>query len=246
MNIQVKDVSFGYKGHPLLFEHLNFEVESGDMLAIIGKNGVGKSTLIHCILGILTPVHGDITMVDARIGYVPQKQNIDLPYSVLTFVCLGLTSEIGVFSVPEKHHIEAAERILRRLNIYHLKDQMCHTLSGGQVQLAFLARALVLTPDVLVLDEPENHLDIYHQKGLYNLLKQLMQEQDLICIVNTHHLQSVFSHFNKVLLMGEETHGFGLVTEILTVDIIASYFDVAVELIMHKNKTHCIVLEDMK
>lgn len=172
---------------------VNFQIDTGHFVYIIGTNGSGKSTLIHALLGLTEIESGDIRIfgklntqdnVAAHIGYVPQYSGIDrnFPISVTEMIDLTCTKGSGC-PTDAKGHLEF-------FNAGHLADRPIRNLSGGEFQKVLIARALVNNPDIVILDEPVNNLDQQSQKNLLHKLKELSQKQNktIIIISHDHHL----------------------------------------------------------
>ena len=152
--VRVESLDFGYvKSAPLTLHDVNLNLEAGAMLTILGQNGAGKSTLLNLISGTLTPLRGQIS-IDGKdmaslsakgraeiIGYVSQSEVCEYDYSVFEYVLMGRTAHIGIFSQPSENDYKLAQRYMKMLEIWHLKDKIITRLSGGQRQMASIARA---------------------------------------------------------------------------------------------------------
>ncbi len=152
---KVLDGTF-YRGNRLIFEKMTFEVLHGEILAVLGCNGVGKTTLIQCCMGLLQWTSGKSYLENrsvshmsnkelfSKIAYIPQAKNLNIGLSVLDMVLLGCNPSVRV--CPKKEHIERAKEILDKMGIFHLHNQPCDCLSGGELQMVIFARALVKRP----------------------------------------------------------------------------------------------------
>ena len=197
MKLSVQNGCFSYRAGQPLLEHIRFEVESGDVLAILGPNGAGKTTLLKCMLNLLhwregqTLLDGeDVSTMAARalwqkVAYVPQAKQTSLFCTVEEMVLLGRSSRIGAFSAPSKEDFRQARAAIERLGLSHLFGRRCCELSGGEVQMVLIARALSSQPGVLVLDEPESNLDFKNQLLVLDTIEELAKS-GLTCIFNTH------------------------------------------------------------
>lgn len=215
--LSVENASFA-RGKRVLFEGLNFALERGEILAILGQNGVGKTTLLKCLMHFL-PLRSGVCLLEgceiqsfsqkelfSIISYVPQAKNHGFGLSVLDMVILGLNTEIK--STPKKEHVLKAEETLKSLNLEHLKDRACDSLSGGELQMVIFARALVSEPEIIILDEPESNLDFKNQLCILETLERLKAEKKGI-IFNTHYPQNAKKLADKILILEKNAHFYG-------------------------------------
>lgn len=237
MNLSVRNGTFAYKNSENVFSDINFSVSSGDILAIIGANGAGKTTLLKCITGILKWKSGE-SLVDGKdirkfsdrelwniISYVPQNKGIAVTYTVTDMVLLGLSGKEGLFYSPKKSDLEKAENILSQLSISHLKDKRCSELSGGEMQMVLIARALISEPKILILDEPESNLDFRNQYIVLDTVKKLA-ENKIACIFNTHYPEHALLLANKSLIITGKKGLFGATEDIINEENIEKAFGV--------------------
>ena len=202
--IQVEDVSFAYNG-PLVLDNANLTVYETDFITIVGPNAGGKTTLLRLILGLLLPLKGSIRVFGmppvkarSRIGYMPQQAALDpqFPVNAMDVVMLGRMgtgSRLGFFKRTDR---EAAERALKKVELFHVRHRSFSNLSGGQRQRVLMARALVADPELLILDEPTSNVDAGMENELYALLNRL-NAQMTIAIVS-HDLGLVSSFVKRV------------------------------------------------
>jgi iron complex transport system ATP-binding protein len=181
----------------MIFSGVEFELRSGEVLTVLGTNGAGKSTLLNCIAGLLVPFSGDIcfngkkqTAMSYReiakiAGYVPQIHNPTFAYTVLEYVVMGRTPYIGAFASPKPADYAIAEEAIARMRIAHLADKSCTEISGGERQLAAIARTVAQEAKLIILDEPTSHLDFGNQMKTVKLIKQLADEGYAV-ILTTH------------------------------------------------------------
>lgn len=214
--VKVTDLSLGYEGD-ILVEKLNFEVNSGDYLCIVGENGSGKSTLMRTLLGLQKPIAGEISFGDGlnskQIGYLPQQTIVqkDFPASVKEIVLSGFQGRMGLrpfYSPAEKK--EAAEN-MERLGITDLKSRCYRELSGGQQQRVLLARALCATKRILLLDEPVSGLDPAAQTQMYRIIRRLNKEGVTIIMIS-HDVHASLHFASHILHMGSKAF-FGTTEE---------------------------------
>ena len=226
-SIKVNNLSFAYGKH-IVFENLNFEIESPTVLSILGPNGIGKTTFIKCLLGLRKKTSGEILIngkdIDdyekkeyySFVAYLKQGGKETSIYTVVDTVLLGLASKINPLLKPKDSDIEKVYNILNELNIYHLKDKYVSKLSGGEAQMVFMARALIREPEILILDEPESNLDYRNQLLMLDTIDRLKEKGKLI-IFNTHYPEHALRYSNKVLMLNKSFgYRFGNTANIIT------------------------------
>lgn len=247
MKLEVKDGQFGYEHGETLFERISFSLYEGEILTIVGPNGAGKTTLLKCITSILKWKSGETlingkeleslgaTGIWRKIGYVPQSHSAVFSYSVLEMVLMGRAPHLRLFSVPGAQDIKIARNALETIEITHLAHKPCTELSGGEMQLVLIARALASDPHFLVLDEPESHLDFKNQMLILNVLERLAKEKNITCIINTHYPDHALRIADKALMLGKgRKHIFGSVEDVITEDNLREFFGVDVKLVSFK------------
>lgn len=187
MQIECQNLTVGYDGRAIL-KDINFTVNRGDYLCIIGENGAGKTTLLRTLLGLQPPVSGKILFGDGLerkgCGYLPQQTVIqrDFPASVSEIVLSGCQNRCGLWPFYRKEEKEYAHKMLEKLGIAHLADKCYRELSGGQQQRTLLARALCATQEMLFLDEPVSGLDPAATEEMYRLIEQINREDHILKI----------------------------------------------------------------
>lgn len=212
--LEVKNLTIAFDKTKII-DKLNFSVDEGDFICIVGENGCGKSTLLKAIVG--DKPHKAVKYLGIKkneIGYISQKSKIDedFPASVEEIVCSGSLNKpsFGVFF--SKATKQKAEEILKNLDIAELKKEHFSTLSGGQKQKTLIARALMATDKLLIMDEPSNNLDQKSRKELYELLQKL-QEKGIAIIMVTHDLDHGNLIGNKILSLSANLKFFGSTKE---------------------------------
>ena len=209
MLLEVKDASFAY-GSRTILQNVNLSVAPHDVLAVLGRNGAGKTTLLKCIMNMLPWKSGcallegqDIRSLPHKtlwrqISYVPQaRQGSDI--SVRDMVVLGRSPHLKAFSNPGGEDYRIADDVLKKLDLEDLAEKKCSRLSGGELQLVLIGRALASQPKLLILDEPESHLDYNNQLRIMRLIRDLSHET--ACILNTHHPEHALRYANRSLLL---------------------------------------------
>lgn len=211
--ITCQDLCLGYNGQEILHD-LNFEVNSGDYLCIVGENGSGKSTLMRTILGLQRPFAGQILTGDGlrldEIGYLPQQTPVqkDFPASVREVVLSGCLSGMGMRPFYAKAERDRADRNMQALEITDLKDRCYRDLSGGQQQRVLLARALCATKKVILLDEPVAGLDPLVTINMYRLIERINKGMGITVIMVSHDMQAATKYASHILHLGEDRQLF--------------------------------------
>lgn len=206
--VRVKNLTLGYNGQAIL-KNLSFVVEEGDFICVVGKNGSGKTTLVKGILGLIKPMQGEVVFEDLQpnfVGYMPQETNVNeyFPATVFEIVLSGsLNRAKRKFFYSQSDKKEALEK-LELLKLIKIKNKSFNELSGGQKQKVLLARSLMATNKLLILDEPSNNLDFETKKDFYEILKKINQEQKITIIMITHDLDHDNLIGNKILSLREE------------------------------------------
>jgi zinc transport system ATP-binding protein len=216
--IECKNAAFGYEGKAAV-DQLNFKVEEGNYLCIVGENGSGKSTLMKGILGLISPMEGEIILSDGlkknEIGYLPQQTDVqkNFPASVYEVVISGRLNRIGrrIF-FGKKDRQEAYEK-MKMMGIYELRNQSYQELSGGQRQRVLLARALCATQKVLLLDEPVTGLDPATTKEMYRCIRELNRKHGIAIIMISHDIEMAVSEATHILQLAETQLFFGTTEE---------------------------------
>ncbi|MBP3413425.1 MAG: ABC transporter ATP-binding protein [Oscillospiraceae bacterium] len=248
MSIAVENLSFSYGGGQVL-DGLSFSADYGEFLSVLGPNGVGKSTLFRCILGLLTPKTGQI-LIDGlpisalspkelakKIAYIPQSHAPVFHYSVFDMVLMGTTAQTTVFSSPGKDQHRLAEAALDRLGIGALGDRSYRTLSGGERQLVLIARAVAQQAKILLMDEPSASLDFGNRLRVMNTVRSLGSEG--YCVIqSTHDPEQAYLYSDKILALHKgKVLAHGSPAEIFDARLISRLYGVEVEICSLKNDT---------
>ncbi|PKK89138.1 MAG: iron ABC transporter ATP-binding protein [Candidatus Wallbacteria bacterium HGW-Wallbacteria-1] len=228
-----------------VIESIDLEVKPGEIMAIMGPNGAGKSTLINCLAGNLCPWEGKIMVGDQDLtgaapsvrsrfmAMVPQQHESCFPFSCLEFIALGRAPYISFFGHPGKEDMDRASSAAELLGISSLGNRPCSCLSGGEMRLALIARALVQDTPIIVLDEPDNHLDFRNQSLVLERVRTLAIEKGLAILMSLHNpnLVSLYCDTLVALNSSGRVMAHGPVEMTLTADVMKSIYEMEVRVI---------------
>jgi len=224
--IELKNVNISY-GKNIILENISFKVLKGEYIGIVGPNGSGKSTLIKAIAGIL-PYNGEIKFGEnIKIGYLQQnltKNDVLFPAKVSEIVAAGLLVNKKFPRRYTKEDYEKIDEILKKLNIYNLKDEKILNLSGGQQQRVLLARALVSNPNLLILDEPTSALDPKVRNEFYEILNKIHTEENVTILFISHDIGSIGKHTNKMMYLDRKIIFYDTYDKFCKSDTMTAYF----------------------
>lgn len=244
MIISIKNLSFSYEKQ--ILKNIDLNIKKGDFISIIGPNGAGKSTLLKAICGLLPDYEGNIIInnknikkysrkkLAKQIAYVPQENNSIFDYSVEELIEMGFYSRKKSFmdSIEKKELYE----VMKETETYHLREKSINSLSGGEKQRVFIARALVQDSPILLLDEPVSNLDMKHQSSLMKLCKRLSIEKNktIISVLHDINLACIYSDYLAVVKNGCLIKYAGK-DEIMNKELIKKVYEVEVEILEHNN-----------
>ena len=223
--------TLGY-GRRVVLSDISFDIPAGDFLGLVGPNGAGKTTILRAILGSLVPMQGTVTVAPGlRFGYVPQRDSVDygFPLKVLDVVLMGRYDRIGLLKRPSQVDRNLACAALDHVGIGHLAGQQLNALSGGQKQRVLIARALVGNPNVLVLDEPTNGMDLVSTTQILGLVRELHERDNLTVLMVSHALNEVANYVNRIALVVEGGFRIGTVAEIMTEETLTQMYGIPVD-----------------
>ncbi|NLI53845.1 MAG: ABC transporter ATP-binding protein [Clostridiales bacterium] len=242
MSIEIRDLCFGYCTREVL-RKVSFSALEGQILAVLGPNGVGKTTLFRCILGLQSRYSGSIEVdgVDAhtltarelahRVAYIPQTHGMAFSYSVLDMVLMGTTHNVAMMSVPKARELDAANTALVRMGIANLSEKNFSHLSGGEQQLVLIARALAQNTKTLLMDEPTASLDYGNQSLVLQQVRALADDGYTI-LLSTHNPQHAIWYADSVLALFNGTvAAFGQSREVVNTALIRTLYGVDATLI---------------
>jgi zinc transport system ATP-binding protein len=245
--VRIEGLWVSYNGHPAL-EDINLRVKEHDFLGIIGPNGGGKSTLLRVLLGLVKPSRGSVTVLGnapehsrGRVGYVPQHNTFsrDFPASVRDVVLMGRYGKTGLLKPYGKDDTLAADKAIERVGMLGQANSQIGELSGGQQQRAFIARALVAEPELLLLDEPTASVDSAMQTDFYELLEQL--KKDITIILVSHDIGAVSVFVDKIACLNVQLYYHG--SREITPEILEATYKCPVQLIAHGEIPHRVLRE---
>jgi ABC-type Mn2+/Zn2+ transport system ATPase subunit len=240
--LEFRSVSLGY-GRTVVVGDVSFALHPGEFFGLVGPNGAGKTTILRAILGTLPPLKGQIVRPSGTsrlcFGYVPQRDTIDdvLPYTVGEVVLMSRYRRIGLFRRPNHEDRAAVDRSLEHVGIADLRESLFRDLSGGQKQRVLIARALAMGPDVLVLDEPTNGMDLSSRTSILALIAQLHRSNHLTILMVSHLLDDVANHAARLAVVDRGVFQVGPVEEILTGTNLSSLYGMPVDVQRVGNRT---------
>jgi len=233
--LQVESLAFGFPGRTI-GRDVSFSLGSGEVMCVLGPNGGGKTTLFRTVLGLLEKHSGSITLegkpieslsrteVAKLIGYVPQGHSGYFAYTVRDFVLMGRTAHLGIFSSPSKKDFDVADRALASLGMAHLAGRPITEVSGGERQLALVARALAQEPKLLVMDEPTASLDFGNQAMVLGRIRDLAAEGYGI-VLSTHDPDHALLVGTRVAVIAEGgLRAVGTPQEVVTAEMLSAIY----------------------
>lgn len=214
--IELHDLTLGYDRHPAV-HHLDAQIPSGSLTAIVGPNGAGKSTLMKGIVGALRPLEGRIAVSKSRVAYLPQQAEIDrtFPVPVRDLVAMGLWAEIGAFGRIRPAHTDRIANALAAVGLTGFDRRPIGALSGGQMQRVLFARLLLQEAEVILLDEPFTAIDAKTAADLMALVQRWHGEGRTVVAV-LHDLDTVRAQFPETLMIAREMVAHGPTAQVLT------------------------------
>ena len=236
--ISINNLSYNISNKPIL-SNISLNIEEGDFICILGPNGAGKTTFVKLITNLITPSSGSIYMYNKNIteykkkdfakniAYIPQSFNIDYNFSVEDLILMGRIPYLPFFADYSYIDYQCAKNAMNALDILHLKNRNISTLSGGEIQRVFLARALAQEAKILVLDEAMSELDIGHQISTINILKKLNKEKNITIISVMHDINIASNFFNKSIIFNDgKLIGFNTTEKVLSSQLLKEVFDI--------------------
>jgi ABC-type cobalamin/Fe3+-siderophores transport system ATPase subunit len=236
--LQSQALSFHY-GKREVFARLAFSIEPGAFVALLGANGVGKTTLLNIISGLLFPASGEL-LVDGRdtrkwtrrelsrfVSLVPQHLEVPFLFRVEEVVSQGRVPYLGRFGGLSPHDWEVVNRSMEQVDVARMRDRVFSELSGGEKQQVKIAIALAQQPKIMLLDEPTQHLDIGRQIEVLNLLRQL-NDDGITIVAAVHDLSLVRDHFSQAMLLMNGNCISGTTSEVMRPHLLAQAFSIGI------------------
>lgn len=243
VQMQLEKVGFSYNGNRQIFSDISFEVKTGEIVCLLGPNGIGKTTLLTCMAKLREPNQGrilingeDMTGLSTKdvarvIGYVPQTLMPSFDFTVLDYVVTGSAPWLGTFEKPKAEHYERAEQALTQMEIDHLRDKPYTRISTGELQQVSIARAIAQQSRLILMDEPTAHLDHGNQIKVLRIVKNLAAEGYGI-VLTTHNPDQVLLLEAMVAVIDRQARfHFGSWQEILTEKLLSDLYGIEMRLI---------------
>ena len=246
--LEVRNASCGFPGRTII-KDISFSIAPGELLCLLGPNGVGKTTLFKTILGSLQLQAGEILLhgenvaswsrrrFATKVGYVPQAHTPPFPFQVIEVVTMGRTAHLGLFSTPSAVDVDIALEALENLGIAHLRDSVYTEISGGERQLVLIARALAQQVEILIMDEPASNLDFGNQIKLLEHIRKVVDKDRLSVILTTHYPNHALMYASKAVLLGrDQTVSIGRPEEVITEAYLKHAYEVEAQLFGIQNR----------
>jgi len=253
--IRGENIRFSYDGVEVI-KGIDISIGKGKIIGLLGANGAGKSTLLKILCGILNLKSGrlfyksgEIRKLDKRelakkIAYVPQNSIFGFPFTVAEVVLMGRAPYIGRFEFEREGDLKAAFSAMETVGVSHLKDRLVTEISGGERQLASLARALAQEPEIMVLDEPATFLDIKHKTEVMKLLNRLKEERNISVIAATHDIFSALFYFDRIIMLKDgRVFAEGITEEMLKEETITAVYGIEVSVRKEGGKVFILPME---
>lgn len=253
MQIKISNLSYDYSKDVSVLHDITLTMEGPNLICIVGPNGVGKSTLIKCINGLLKPKSGEIQIngkninefnkkeLAMTVGYVPPRTTDLFSMPVLDAIMIGRHNLQGWRNTTED--VNEIYGILKLLNIEDLAMRPFNNLSSGQHQKVSIARGLAQETPILILDEPTSNLDVKHQVYVTELLRGIAKANDMLIIMISHDLNIATKYADKIIVMAEpgKIYSYGTPKEVITQEMVRDVYGIDCEIKNHNGVPHVIL-----
>lgn len=214
--LKVKDLAIGYtskKEETIIASNINFRLEKGRLIGLVGANGIGKSTLLRTLIKVQPPIHGEIHLngkslheissidLAQQLSIVLTEQLISKNLTVYDLVALGRYPYTNWIGKLQPNDIDTIDKAIEMVQITELKHRICYELSDGQLQKVMIARALAQDTDIIILDEPTTHLDMYHKAYILKLLQRLTKETQKTILFSSHEIDLAIQLCDEMIVM---------------------------------------------
>lgn len=254
MHLLAENLSYAYRASEPVLHHVSLALHPGQVIFLLGRNGSGKTTLMSCLMHILKPTTGRV-LLDGRpiadytpaqraqhIGLIPQIHIPAFAYNAQEMVLMGRAPYMGLFGAPGKKDYAIARRALNAVGMYDYAERPYTELSGGQRQLVMIARGLAQQCDILLMDEPDAHLDPNNRYRVLDIVKRLATQDKLTFVISSHDPNSALLYADRVLLLkAGKCRAFGTVAETLTETLLEDAYGMAVEVIHQDGQPRAIM-----
>lgn len=245
--LEARDVCFAYERNALVLHNVSVQIVAGEVLFLLGRNGCGKTTFMRCLGGILHPDTGSVLLNGQniqtvppperarRVGLIPQIHSPAFAYTVHDVVLMGRAPHLGLFGKPGKADHTAADDALERVGMIEFRHRPYTQLSGGQQQMVMIARGLVQQCTILLMDEPDAHLDPHNQHHIMGIVRRLAREE-LTFVISSHTPNHALAYADRVLLLREGISlALGPASETLTEPLLSAAYAMDTEIIYQSN-----------
>lgn len=234
--ITVDQLALRYGQEEPLFSDLSLRIDKGELVAVIGPNGSGKTSLIKILLGLLPPTAGTCTVHEQRIGYVPQHLGKDefSPLTVSEFFSLKMKS--AGFWFPRRGQKTQIKHLLERTRVSHVIDRQMKHLSGGELQRVMIAYALLDKPGLLILDEPVSGIDIHGEQDFFSLIEEIHEKDQMTILMISHDIDVVYRYATQVICLNRKLVCQGVPSDVLTKETIEKTFSTKHSLYHHQHQ----------
>ncbi|MGJ8745853.1 ABC transporter ATP-binding protein [Polaribacter sp.] len=237
--LKTENLSIGYqqkKSRKIIASNINFEIEKGKLITVLGKNGIGKSTLLRTLSKVQKPINGDVfinqkklqelteTALSTQLSLVLTERLPESQLTVYELIALGRQPYTNWIDKLSDNDIKKVETAIHQTEINHLKNNRFYELSDGQLQRVLIARALAQDTEIIILDEPTAHLDMHHTIKIFSLLKKLVAETQKTVIISTHEVNLAIQLSDEIILLTESTFHVGTPSELIETNAFDTLF----------------------